>query len=101
MSTDLWKAHTANTPFMPELSVSSNYRLEAPINMVKPLLRRNCLHNRANIVVQWKSFEIWVVRLEYAGGADQTSNKLLQRKILNPIYVPLKELTHLLTLSLS
>ena len=84
---------------MPELSVQSNYRLEAPVNMIKPLLRRNCLHNRSNIVVQWKSFEIWVVRLEYAGGANATSNKLLNRKILNPVYVPLNELTYLLTLS--
>ena len=52
------KANTANVPFLPELSMSSNFGLMSQVNMLKPILRRNCLHNRNNIVIQWKSFEI-------------------------------------------
>jgi len=84
---------------MPELSVSSNFHLEMQMNMMRPVLKRNCLHNRSNIVVQWKSFEIWIVRLEYSTGSDQGHNKLVGRKILNPVYVPFSELNYLLTLS--
>ena len=50
---------------MPDVSVTSNFRIESQMNMLKPILRRNCLHKSSNIVVQWKSFEIWVIKLEY------------------------------------
>ena len=88
-----------NNPFIPELSISSNFYLDGQINMLKPILRRNCLHQRNNIVIQWKSFEIYVVKLEYAGSTEAASNKIVNRKILNPVYVPLSELNHLLTLA--
>ena len=88
-----------NNPFIPELSMSSNFYVEGQINILKPILRRNCLHNRNNIVIQWKSFEIWVIKLEYAGNLESKTNKLTSQKILNPVYVPLNELNHLLTLT--
>ena len=88
-----------NNPFIPELSMSSNFYIEGQINILKPILRRNCLHNRNNIVIQWKSFEIWVIKLEYAGSNESMTNKLTSQKILNPVYVPLNELNHLPTLT--
>jgi len=65
-----WKTYAMNTPFMPDLSISSNFRIEKHINQMKPVLRRNCLHNRNNIVIQWKSFEVWIARLEYSAASD-------------------------------
>ena len=82
-----------HTPFMPDLSASSNFHIEMHINHMKPLLRRNCLHNRSNIVIQWKSFEVWIARLEYSTASDQTHNKLVGRKMLHPVYVPCSELS--------
>ena len=67
--------------------------------MLKPILRRNCLHQRNNIVLQWKSFEIWITKLEYEGSSETLQNKLVNRKILNPVYVPMSELNYLLTQS--
>ena len=92
-------ANTMPNSFVPELSISSNFYLDGQINMLKPILRRNCLHNRNNIVIQWKSFEIWTVKMEFEGGHDSMHNKLVSQKILNPVYVPLTELNHLLTLT--
>jgi hypothetical protein len=94
-----WQGQTSQTPFNPEFSVSSNFVIDPAVNLIKPILRRNCLHNGSNIVVQWKSFEIWVIKLEFAGTADNHQNKVTKRKILNPIYVPISELNYLLTLS--
>jgi len=87
---------TANVGFLPELSIASNFCLLNQVNMLKPILRRNCLHNRNNIVLQWKSFEIQIVKLEYASTADTLTNKCIARKLLNPVYVPISELNHLL-----
>ena len=95
-----WKAHTMHAPFAPELSMSSNFRIGGQINMLKPILRRNCLHNRNNIVVQWKSFEILIFKLEYEQNTlGVEALKKVSKKILNPVYVPLHELNYLLTLT--
>ena len=94
-----WQANTMPNSFVPELSISSNFYLDGQINLLKPILRRNCLHNRNNIVIQWKSFEIWTVKTEFSGSHESMTNKLIGQKILNPVYVPLSELNHLLTLN--
>ena len=65
------------------------------------MLRRNCLHNRNNIVLQWKSFEIQIVKLEYASQSASWFNHCTSRKLLNPVYVPISELNYLLSLSTS
>jgi len=62
-------------PFIPELSVSSNFGFDGA-NMIKPIMRRNCLHQRNNIIIQWKSFEIWMVKLEYSASADGATNSM-------------------------
>lgn len=49
---------------------------------LKPALKRNTLHMRNNVIVSWKSFEIWVIQQ----GVDFGSSK-----ILNPLYVPMEE----------
>ena len=84
-----WQANTTNNPFIPELSISSNFYIDGQVNVLKPILRRNCLHNRNNIVIQWKSFEIWVIKLDYLSKDESLNNKLIGQKILNPVYVPL------------
>lgn len=90
--------HSNANPFMPDLSMSTNFAMDRQINMIKPILRRNCLHLRNNIVVTWKSFEIQVIRLEYAG-AEGSDNNALQPRYLNPVYVPMSELSILLNSS--
>jgi hypothetical protein len=34
---------------------------ETDINQMKPVLKRNCIHLRNNVIVTLKSFEIWPV----------------------------------------
>lgn len=85
---------------MPDMSMSSNFHIEQQLGQIKPILRRNCLVNRSNIVIQWKSFEIYVVKLVYEDSSNTKSNKLHDRKLLNPVYVPFAELTYLLSLPL-
>lgn len=55
---------------------------------LKPALKRNTLHLRNNVIVGWKSFEIWVIQQ----GVDLASSK-----ILNPLYVPMEEATKMLS----
>ena len=49
--------------------------------VTKPVLKRNCIHLRNNVIVTWKSIEIWPIL--------QEENEV---KILNPVYVPVNEL---------
>lgn len=96
----MWKAGnltaTHNNPFVPELSMSSNFNVDTPINMIKPILRRTCVHSRNNVLVTWKSFEIQIIRLEYT--QEKGGKSVLQYKYCNPVYVPMSELTYLLSL---
>lgn len=60
---------------------------EEILKYLKPALKRNTLHMRNNVIVSWKSFEIWVIQQ----GVDLASSK-----ILNPLYVPMEEATKML-----
>ena len=33
------------------------------LSLVKPVLKKNCLHLQNNIILTWKSFEIHVIRM--------------------------------------
>ena len=73
-----------------DMSASTNFGLGgSQMNLLKPILRRNCLHNRNNIFIQWKSFEIQIVQLEYASTAGADSNQIKSHRLLNPVYAPL------------
>jgi len=91
------RAFTTNQPFLPDLSTSTNFMVNNAFCGLKPVMRRNCLHNRNNIFITWKSFEIQICKLEYAASTTDTQkSKLLAQKFLNPVYVPVAELRHLL-----
>lgn len=48
------------------------------LGAIKPVLRRNCFHLGQNVIVSWRSFEVWLVQQGKSGFKAQ-----------NPIYVPL------------
>ena len=74
------------------------------LNLIKPILKRNCLHKSNNIIICWKSFEVWLVRLDYQEVKEKTPSgeiritEIPNQHILNPIYAPLNEAVSLLNL---
>ena len=58
------------------------------LSMVRPVLKKNCLHLQNNIILTWKSFEIYVVKM--LSKEQQIAEKINQPyKFFNPIYVPI------------
>ena len=65
-NSDRWRA-TGNTAFSPhnqqDMSCSSNFmEMDRTLTMIKPVLKRNCLHLQNNVILTWKSFEIQVIK---------------------------------------
>ena len=58
-----------------DTSFSSCNMLESSLETIKPVMRRNMLHNRNNAIVTWKSFEIIVISQTYVkkDGVDNSS----------------------------
>lgn len=54
----------------------SNYQ------QIKPVLKKNLLHNSNNAIVMWKSFEIWMIE-------ETTNANFGKTRVHNPIYVPI------------
>lgn len=55
---------------------------------MKPLLRKNLFHNDNNVILTFKSFEVFIIDDEFT-----------KPRVFNPVYVPLSQIKELLSLS--
>ena len=73
------KVETVEEPNFSRQGTNEQSALTKRLNRIKPVLRKNCFNQGNNVIVSWRSFEIWLIK--------QENNSV---KIQNPIYIPLE-----------